>query len=128
MLIYVNIIVRIMSPYKFFRSLNMKLQPIMLVAALSAAMVSGYAQAGDGKKLYAEKTCSACHGAAGNKTLMPDYPKIAGQNEAYIIKQMTDIKTGARANGNSAAMKGVMVIVSDQEIKDIAAYVAKLKP
>lgn len=106
----------------------MKFQPIMLAAALSAAMISSYAQAGDGKKLFAEKTCTACHGAAGNKTLMPDYPKIAGQNEAYIIKQMTDIKTGTRANGNSAAMKGVMVIVSDEEIKDIAAYVSKLKP
>ncbi len=106
----------------------MKSKTIMLVAALSAAMISGYAQAGDGKKLYAEKTCSACHGPAGNKTLMPDYPKIAGQNEAYIIKQMADIKSGARANGNSAAMKGVMVIVTDQDIKDIAAYVSKLKP
>ena len=106
----------------------MKFQSIMLAAALSAAMVSGYAQAGDGKALYAEKTCTACHGKEGNKALMPDYPKIAGQNEAYIVKQMTDIKSGARANGNSAAMKGVMVLVSDQDIKDIAAYVSKLKP
>lgn len=106
----------------------MKLTPIMLAAALSAAMVSGQAQAGDGKALYADKTCSACHGKDGNKPLMPDYPKIAGQNQAYIVKQMTDIKSGARANGNSAAMKGVMVLVSEQDIKDIAAYVSKLKP
>jgi cytochrome c len=41
---------------------------------------------------------------------------------------MTDIKSGARSNGNSAAMKGVMVIVSDEEIKDIAVYVSKMKP
>lgn len=106
----------------------MKFAPIMLAAAMSAAMMSGQAQAGDGKKLYAEKTCSACHGKDANKPLMPDYPKIAGQNEAYIVKQMTDIKTGARANGNSAAMKGVMHLVNDQEIKDIAAYLSKLKP
>lgn len=106
----------------------MKLQSIMLAATISAALISGHAQAGDGKKLYAEKTCSACHGKDANKPLMPDYPKIAGQNEAYIVKQMTDIKSGTRANGNSAAMKGVMVLVSDQEIKDIAAYVSKLKP
>jgi len=106
----------------------MKLIPVMLAAAMSAAMVGGQAQAGDGKKLYAEKTCNACHGPAGNKPLMPDYPKIAGQNEAYLIKQMTDIKSGARANGNSAAMKGVMHLVNDAEIKDIAAYVSKLKP
>jgi len=106
----------------------MKLLPIVLAAAMSTAMLSGHVQAADGKKLYAEKTCSACHGATGNKTLMPDYPKIAGQNVKYIEKQMLDIKNGTRANGNSAAMKGVMVIVSDEEIKAIAEYVSKLKP
>ena len=106
----------------------MKLMPIMLLAAISTAMVSGQAVAADGAKLFAEKTCTACHGKDAKTPLMPDYPKIAGQNEAYIIKQMADIKSGARANGNSAAMKGVMVLVSDADMKDIAAYVSKLKP
>jgi cytochrome c len=101
---------------------------MLLAVAVSMLAISGPALAGDGAKLFAEKTCTACHGAKGNKPLMPDYPKIAGQNEAYIVKQMTDIKSGARANGNSAAMNGVMVLVSDQDIKDIAAYVSKLKP
>ena len=105
----------------------MKFLPVV-VAAMSAALICGTAFAGDGAKLYAEKTCTACHGTDGKKTLMPDYPKIAGQNVKYIEKQMLDIKSGARANGNSAAMKGVMVIVSDEEIKDIAEYVSKLKP
>ncbi len=106
----------------------MKLVPIVLFAAVSAAMLSSQANAGDGAKLFAEKTCTACHGKDAKTPLMPEYPKIAGQNEAYIVKQMTDIKSGARANGNSAAMKGVMVLVSEAEIKDIAAYVSKLKP
>jgi cytochrome c len=100
----------------------------LLVALVLAASVSGAAQAADGAKLFAEKTCTACHGKDGNKPLMPDYPKIAGQNKAYIEKQMLDIKSGKRANGNSAAMKGVMVLVSDAEIKDLAEYVSKLKP
>ena len=100
----------------------------ILLMALIMASMSGFANAGDGAKLYAEKTCTACHGKLGNKPLMPDYPKIAGQNAAYIEKQMLDIKSGARANGNSAAMQGVMVLVSEEEIKDIAAYVSKLKP
>jgi len=102
---------------------------IILAAALSAAAsFSSGAAALDGAKLYAEKTCNACHGPQGNKALMPDYPKIAGQNKAYIVKQMKDIKSGARANGNSAAMKGVMHLVSDAEIDAIADYVSKLKP
>jgi cytochrome c len=100
----------------------------MIAAAVSATLISGVAMAADGAKLYVEKTCTACHGKDGKTPLMPDYPKIAGQNAKYIEKQMADIKSGARANGNSAAMKGVMVLVSDADIKALAEYVSKLKP
>ena len=106
----------------------MNMKYTTLLCALPLALAAVQAQAADGAKLYVEKTCTACHGKDGKKPLMPDYPKIAGQNEQYIIKQMMDIKSGARANGNSAAMKGVMVIVSDEELKAIADYVSKMKP
>jgi cytochrome c len=102
---------------------------ILIAAAASAALAFGStASAQDGAKLYTEKTCNACHGPTGNKPVLPDYPKIAGQNKAYIVKQMTDIKSGARANGNSAAMKGVMHLVSDKDIEAIADWVSKQKP
>lgn len=99
-----------------------------LICLAATALIAGPALAADGAKLYAEKTCNACHGPAGNKPILPDYPKIAGQNVKYIEKQMIDIKSGARANGNSAAMNGVMHLVSEAEIKAIAEYVSKLKP
>ncbi len=99
---------------------------VMTFVAAAAVLVSGPALA-DGAKLYAEKTCVACHGPKGDKPLMPDYPKIAGQNAKYAERQMLDIKSGARANGNSAAMKGVMEIVSEAEIKQLAEYISKLK-
>jgi cytochrome c len=99
---------------------------LFITAALATAACSvAYA---DGAALYAEKTCTACHGKDAKTPLMPDYPKIAGQNAKYIVKQMNDIKSGARANGNSAAMKGVMMLVSDDDIKQIADYLSKLKP
>ena len=81
----------------------------------------------DGKALYLEKTCVACHGKDAKKPLTPDYPKLAGQNAAYAERQMLDIKSGARANGNSAAMKGVMHLVSDEEIKELAKYLSEIK-
>jgi len=87
--------------------------------------VSAHA-APDGAALYAEKTCVACHGKDGKKPLTKNYPKIAGQNAAYLEQQMLDIKSGARANGQSAAMKGVMHLVSDTEIKTLADYISKL--
>lgn len=100
----------------------------MMTMAVLALVLGGGAHAADGRALYADKTCNACHGPTGTKPLMPDYPKIAGQNAKYIEKQMQDIKSGARANGNSAAMKGVMHLVSDAEIKVLADYISKLKP
>ncbi len=84
--------------------------------------------AADGAALYKAKTCTACHGKDAKTPIMPNYPKIAGQNKAYIIQQMKDIKSGARNNGNTAAMKGVMHLVSDAEIEAIADYVSRLKP
>jgi cytochrome c len=89
---------------------------------------AGQAMAADGAKLYAEKTCNACHGPNGNKPILPDYPKIAGQSAKYAERQMLDIKSGARKNGNSAAMAGVMHLVSEEEIKVLADYISKMKP
>jgi cytochrome c len=96
-------------------------------AAVLVIAMSGTAYA-DGAALFAEKTCTACHGKDGRTPLLPEYPKIAGQNPRYAERQMLDIKSGARANGNSAAMQGVMVIVSEADIKELADYVSKLQP
>jgi cytochrome c len=95
-------------------------------AALAAAVLATPAFA-DGKALYLEKTCVACHGKDAKKPLTPEYPKLAGQNAKYAERQMLDIKSGARANGNSAAMKGVMHLVSDEEIKELAKYLSEIK-
>jgi cytochrome c len=99
--------------------------PLLILAALVAV---GPAFAADGATLYQTKTCWSCHGKDGKTTILPDYPKIAGQNAKYIEKQMHDIKTGIRTNGNSAAMSGIMVLVSEDEIKVLADYVSKLRP
>ena len=81
----------------------------------------------NGAKLYVERTCVACLGKDAKTPILPDYPKLAGQSAAYAERQIHDIKSGARANGNAAAMKGVMHLVSDEEIKAIAEYLSKLK-
>jgi len=84
--------------------------------------------ADDGAKLFKDKTCVACHGADAKTPLMPFYPKLAGQNKDYAKQQMLDIKSGKRANGQSAAMKGVMHLVSDEEIEALAEYISSLAP
>ncbi len=99
-----------------------------VMTLLAAAIVSAPAfAAADGATLYQEKTCWSCHGKDGKKTLTPQFPKVAGQNAAYAEQQMKDIKSGARANGNSAAMKGVMHLVTEAEIKELAKYLSEIK-
>jgi cytochrome c len=100
-------------------------QTLLIVAALA---ISAPALALDGAKLFQEKTCWSCHGKDAKTPMknMP-YPKLAGQNAAYAEAQMKDIKSGARNNGQTAAMKGVMGLVSDEEIKALATYLSTLK-
>ena len=78
-------------------------------------------------ELYQQRTCVACHGKDAKTPLLPEYPKLAGQNAAYLQRQMLDIKNGARANGNTAAMKGIMHLVNEQEIEALAQWLATLK-
>ena len=96
--------------------------------ALALAASPAAAQALDGEALYKEKTCIACHGADAKTPILPNYPKLAGQNAAYLLQQAIDIKSGARDNANTPAMKGVMHLVSDEELKAIADWLASLKP
>ena len=82
----------------------------------------------DGATLYATKTCIACHGIDAKTPILPVYPKLAGQNADYAYQQMQDIKSGARNNGNTAAMSGIMHLVSDAEMRILADYIAGLAP
>jgi cytochrome c len=98
-----------------------------LAAAAGLWLAAAPAGAATGQELYQQKTCIACHGADAKTPILPEYPKLAGQNAAYLLRQMQDIKSGARDNGNTAAMKGVMHLVNDEELKVIADWLAGLQ-
>lgn len=68
------------------------------------------------------KPCAACHGPAGNPT-DPQYPKIAGQYRDYLEQALKEYKSGKRKN---PIMAGFATPLSDQDIKDFAAYFAGL--
>ena len=80
----------------------------------SPSLAAGDAEAGQAKSA----TCMGCHGLAGNSTI-PNFPKLAGQGEAYLLKQLQYFKSGER---NNAMMAGVAATLSDQDMEDIAAY------
>ncbi len=105
----------------------MKVYKVTMLASavLFSLSMSGMAQA-DGGKLYQTKTCFGCHGKDAQSPLLPIYPKLAGQNADYAYNQMKDIKSGKRNNGQTAAMKGVMGLVNDGEMREIADWLATL--
>ena len=71
-------------------------------------------------------TCTGCHGIAEYKNAYPSYrvPKIAGQNEKYLLAALHGYKKGER---NHPTMKAQAASYSDQDIADIAAYISSLK-
>ena len=94
----------------------------VLVSLLLTLGITGLAHAaGDAKAGQAKAAvCGACHGPDGNSAA-PNFPKLAGQGERYLLKQMHDIKSG---NRQVLEMTGLLTNLSDQDLADIAAYFA----
>lgn len=88
-------------------------------AANAAEPIKGDAAAGQAKTAV----CGACHNPDGN-SLAPNFPKLAGQGEKYLEKQLHDIKSGKRT---VLEMTGMLANFNDQDMADIAAYFASQK-
>jgi cytochrome c553 len=82
-------------------------------------------------KAIAETICVACHGADGNSMTSAN-PHLAGQIEPYLYKQLSNFKAadGKPAARDNAIMAGMVAALSDQDMKNVAAWFAsqKLKP
>jgi cytochrome c553 len=87
----------------------------LMLFATSGAALAGDAAAGKTKSA----ACGGCHGMDGNSPVVA-YPKLAGQNEAYIIKQVKDFK--ANTTRQNAIMFGMVAALSDEDAADIGAY------
>jgi len=81
-----------------------------------SVMAAGDVNAGKSKAMV----CAACHGADGNSP-MDMYPKLAGQHENYIAKQLADFQSGARENAMMAPMAADL---SEQDMADLGAFYA----
>ena len=90
------------------------------ILAFASTQVLARGNAENGKKKAT--TCFACHGADGN-AVDPQYPRLAGQYDAYIQQVLHEYKDGRR---NNAIMKGMDAALSDQDIEDVAAYFSSL--
>ncbi|SHF35359.1 Cytochrome c553 [Microbulbifer donghaiensis] len=89
---------------------------LALLGTAPLAMAAGDATAGKAKAAQ----CAACHGADGNSPA-PTFPKLAGQGEKYLAKQLMDIKSGARP---VPQMIGQLDNFNEQDLQDMAAFFA----
>lgn len=91
---------------------------VLLAAGLSGgALAQGSAAAGEGKVAV----CVACHGQTGNDSLLPAVPKLGGQGEKYLLKQLQEIKSGER---QVPLMTGMLDNLSERDLADVAAFYA----
>jgi cytochrome c553 len=72
-------------------------------------------------------TCGGCHGVTGYRNAYPNYrvPRIAGQNYDYLVNALTEYKKGERAH---PTMRAQGESLSDEDIKNVAAYLSSINP
>jgi cytochrome c553 len=98
---------------------------VLTLGLLTIFISYGTSQAAGNPAAGKEKSasCAACHGADGN-SINPEWPKLAGQHEGYLVKQLTYFKDGERVN---ETMKGTASTLTEQDREDLAAYYSSQK-
>mgnify|MGYP000232915394 CR=1 FL=1 len=69
--------------------------------------------------------CASCHGRDGIAAV-DRYPSLAGQNEGYLYEAMKAYQNGNRRGGQATVMHGQVSGLSEQELRDLAAYYAAM--
>jgi cytochrome c553 len=97
------------------------MKPLFFAVIATLVFVSAPAMAGDAAAGKAKSAmCASCHGADGIG-LTPLYPNLAGQKEAYLVKQMKAFRDGTRKDPLMAPMS---MALTDEDIANLAAYYA----
>ena len=100
---------------------------IALMAGFACFASTAYAKGDAAQGKLEVYSCHGCHGIPGYETMYPEYhvPRIAGQNEQYIIDALNEYKSGARKFPTMEAQAGSL---TEQQIENIAAYLSSLAP
>jgi len=101
--------------------MNKFLLPIILLGVFTAGTQAVAADAAAGKVKSVQ--CQACHGPEGI-SINPLWPNLAGQKDAYMIKQLKAFRDGSRKD---PLMNGQAANLSDADIENLAAHFSSLK-
>ncbi|MBL4679785.1 MAG: cytochrome c4 [Pseudomonadales bacterium] len=97
---------------------------LIVATLLLVSSISVFAEGNPEHGKSISQACAVCHGADGNSPA-GSFPSIAGQHPKYLLKQLKDIKSGARA---APLMTGQLEAFSEDDLADLAAYYASQTP
>jgi len=103
-----------------FRHLAWLISGLMLGISINAQAEEAAAKSA---QQTVNNVCAACHAPDGNSVITLN-PKLAGQHPDYLEKQLTEFKSGKRAN---AVMSGMAGSLSEAEMKELAIYFSSKK-
>ena len=101
--------------------LRHRLDIVLAAASLALAAPAVAADATAGREKAAQ--CQTCHGIDGVGKL-PDVPHIAGENEEYLTRQLSNFRSGARQHEQ---MSIIAEGLSDEDIADLAAWYSSIE-
>lgn len=106
---------------------NIKLSIAIALTVFAGSNLMAAGDAAAGKEAFG--TCVACHGANGEGNQAMNAPKLAGQEAWYVASSLKRFKDGTRGKDDPIAMTMVPMaqMLNDQQIEDLAAYIATLK-
>ncbi|HMY99116.1 MAG TPA: cytochrome c [Burkholderiaceae bacterium] len=106
------------------KSIAKSLLALLAAAALASSVAANEAKpaakADPAKGQVTAQVCSACHAIDGSRGVSAN-PILQGQHADYLVKQLTEFKSGKRDN---AIMKGMATPLSDEDMKNVAAFFA----
>jgi len=114
----------------FLKSISIAIFAVSSIAYANEHAAPAKADPAKGSTLYSNGdaargivACASCHGASGNSTISVN-PKLAGQHEAYIAKQLDNFKGPDR---NNAVMTTFAKAMTADDVKNVAAYLSTQK-
>ena len=95
--------------------------------SLVIATFTQVADASEAKAPAKEAMCQTCHGKNGASPILPNYPKLNGQNKAYLVESLKAYKNGQRTGGLTAVMTAQAAMLTEAEMNELAEYYANQK-
>jgi len=71
--------------------------------------------------------CMACHGPTGRGNETAKFPALRGQHSVYVVKQLSDYASGARATGPNGIMEAIAKRLSPDDMRNVAAYLQGIR-